>query len=512
MSNHTPLPALSPDHADLTAANLDRPGRLLLVDDDSVVRTLARRILEQVGHTVEAVSDPNQALRLFQQQPFDLVITDVNMPSKSGFELLDEVKAADQEIEFIMITGQPQIQEVLKAMRDDRVADFILKPFDHVWLRQTVVKVLRQRRIRELSEQLQYELRVQNQRQARQIELLSNLARVMSVISATLDEQEVMRKALHEARRLFDADWVLGLRHNGNADTLAVEHCLIGEQLDAPCMLVGTEVQRNLHPVLTDVWLPEKQMTAQRVSLPPESPFGQWMGRPSAAELLVAAIAPAGEPYGMLMLGRAETRPFSDEEYVALNLFLQHLGVALLNAELHAEVNVLATTDSLTGLLNRRELWRRAEAALAELDPQMGHAAVLMLDIDHFKGVNDTFGHTAGDKVLKAVGNVCRQSVRQFDLVGRYGGEEFMTVLINADHRTAERVANRIWKNISALELDWEGRPVRVTASVGVAISTPDVRLPLNRLVVEADEAQYQAKQSGRNRIVLAWAEAAGVN
>ncbi|MBB5331691.1 sensor domain-containing diguanylate cyclase [Tunturiibacter gelidoferens] len=169
---------------------------------------------------------------------------------------------------------------------------------------------------------------------------------------------------------------------------------------------------------------------------------------------------------------------------------------------LEDEMKMLATVDSLTGAYNRR---KGNEFLIAEANRQARNGrpfAVLMLDIDHFKTINDGFGHTAGDSVLCAFVRICKNTLRSIDVVVRWGGEEFLLVLPDTDAAEAMSTAERVRTATSAMEVTSpEGLPIRFTISIGVAVSAGDS--PGN-LLSRSDLALYAAKTGGRNRVILA--------
>jgi diguanylate cyclase (GGDEF)-like protein len=164
----------------------------------------------------------------------------------------------------------------------------------------------------------------------------------------------------------------------------------------------------------------------------------------------------------------------------------------------------LAALDPLTGVANRR-------AAIAALDRDVARAvrtresiSVMMVDIDHFKRVNDQFGHPVGDQVLCNVVNVLRERVRTQDLVGRYGGEEFLVVLPDTDLAGAQQLARQLCEAVSGSRLQREGASIAVTVSIGVFGGRLEPGDSWDMLIAAADRALYQAKESGRNRVEAA--------
>lgn len=173
--------------------------------------------------------------------------------------------------------------------------------------------------------------------------------------------------------------------------------------------------------------------------------------------------------------------------------------------EKNAELERLSISDGLTGLYNHRhihaELWEEFERVQRTQEP----LALTMLDIDHFKHINDTYGHQAGDAVLEQLAQILRETAREIDKLGRYGGEEFMALLPDTDLDAGEVFAERVRKAVEAREFDINGdTPVTLTISAGVA-TCPHSRIGNPELLVDwADRALYQAKKSGRNRVVRA--------
>ena len=164
------------------------------------------------------------------------------------------------------------------------------------------------------------------------------------------------------------------------------------------------------------------------------------------------------------------------------------------------QLNALATTDGLTGLFNRRHFIELAEKELDRSRRYRSPLSVLLFDIDHFKHVNDTYGHRAGDRVLAALGEKSRSLFRSIDLIARVGGEEFAVLMPETDTENAQRAAERFRKRIDDMRLSSEGEEITISISIGVAPQTPRVS-DIELLLPHADIALYTAKQAGRNRI-----------
>jgi diguanylate cyclase (GGDEF)-like protein len=171
--------------------------------------------------------------------------------------------------------------------------------------------------------------------------------------------------------------------------------------------------------------------------------------------------------------------------------------VALSEAERRAQ------TDPLTGVLNRRSLIERLEAACLRARARGLPIALLFIDLDHFKQINDSFGHQAGDACLRAIIDPIHAELRQSDVIGRYGGEEFVVILSSADAAAASPIAQRILERVAGVRVDGFGAPIRLTCSIGVAASDT-LGVWGEHLIAQADAAVYVAKRLGRNQVQMA--------
>ncbi|MBI5498293.1 MAG: GGDEF domain-containing protein [Deltaproteobacteria bacterium] len=177
-------------------------------------------------------------------------------------------------------------------------------------------------------------------------------------------------------------------------------------------------------------------------------------------------------------------------------------GLAVTNRRLFEKMERMATTDGLTGLVNHRTFQDRFAEALKRAQRYQHPIGVILTDIDHFKNVNDTYGHPVGDEVIRQVAGVLRQVARTTDIVARYGGEEFAVVMEETDAEGGLAVAERIRQSVQAIVVETEMGPLKVTLSLGVA-AWPTHGAEKHHLIERADQALYTAKHSGRNRAVI---------
>jgi diguanylate cyclase (GGDEF)-like protein len=204
--------------------------------------------------------------------------------------------------------------------------------------------------------------------------------------------------------------------------------------------------------------------------------------------------------FGSLMLFGDD---FEDEDRMTAVSLASHAVVALDNARLHRIVERQALVDGLTGLPNRRQCEETLADELARVERFGGPLSIVVADLDWFKDINDRYGHPAGDTVLREFGLLLRETVRDIDLAGRWGGEEFLLILPGTDVEGGAQVAERIRVALAGrIVLAGDGTPIPVTASFGVA-ATPAARTA-SELFAAADAAMYEAKRTGRNRVATA--------
>lgn len=222
--------------------------------------------------------------------------------------------------------------------------------------------------------------------------------------------------------------------------------------------------------------------------------------------LFIIPLAAHNYLWGLLVLERKPHRePFVKADYELIRVLVEHLAILLENMRLYRQTMDLAIRDGLTGLLNHRRLLERLQEETSRSLRYYHPMTLLMIDVDYFKRYNDTYGHQQGDEVLRILAKILQQNIRRSDIVGRYGGEEFVIVLPETRKEAAVVLAQRLCEIVAATPFPgYPGGPsTRCTISIGVA-TYPEDGFTVSDLVAAADAALYRAKRFGKNRVVVA--------
>jgi diguanylate cyclase (GGDEF)-like protein len=221
--------------------------------------------------------------------------------------------------------------------------------------------------------------------------------------------------------------------------------------------------------------------------------------------IVVLPLVVHERPLGTLVLGSKRRAAFHEAARSTLEVLASHMAVSLSNVRMMRRLEELATMDGLTGLLNKRALLEVADQKILASRRFGRHLAALIVDIDHFKKVNDTHGHDVGDVVIKGLGEILRRMKRNTDAVARFGGEEFVIVCEETDGRGVWLLAERVREELERTTFHPTGKggtELKVTCSIGAAVLS-EVGSTWEPLFKAADDALYVSKRGGRNKTTL---------
>ena len=445
---------------------------VLIVEDDRFFRELYADMLSGAGYTVAVADCGEAALMRLQQEAFGLVLTDLAMPGISGLELLTRIKSRDPSIDVILVTANADLESALFALRHG-ARDYLVKPINQDELLHAVRLCMEQRCL--LSENV--ELRT-----------MVGLLQTSQALAGSLDLDAVCHLALEAlAREVGTERGLVLLQHESNGYQL--KEC---KGLDAA---TGAALQAAVLPIVNRQRYRRGQLL--RIAVDETCPVCR---RADLREALVVPLLVQSHCSALAVLANEAGSPLplpKSERNVAF--LVEHGGRALDNALRFAATQEMLYLDELSGLFNYRYLKIALEREMKRADRYATKLSVLFLDLDNFKLVNDTYGHLVGSTLLRELGQLLSRSVREVDVVIRYGGDEYTIILVETGPDLAHQVAERLRRTIeSHTFMARDGYQIRLTASLGLA-AYPDDTTELNDLLTMADKAMYAGKSAGKN-------------
>ncbi len=459
--------------------------RVLVVEDEEIIRRLISATLKREGMDVHVANNGRSGLQTLLRYHIDVVITDLMMKEMDGLTFLQEALKIWPWLRCIICSGYID-NEVMDKAREMGVKEFLYKPIN---LQALIEGVRREahggKSLREVSDN---ELFNRNQYQ---------LALLRQISESALSAHSLL-PALKELgsglARLLPCDLVsvLALENDESILYTKLEAPLAPGALEA----LQKEVLRR-HRALTSFPM-DMEKLRKEVDNPKES---KDLLPVEMKSLVTVPVISGGDVRGMLTLASRKEKAFGFTDISFLYHASHHLSTLL--AAL-GQMRQFAVRDYLTGLFNRRHLEETLERSWLLARRYHHTMSVMVVDIDHFKDINDLRGHAAGDLVLQEFSRILQSVTRASDLLGRYGGDEFIIILPEANMTEAVGLAERINEAIRSQRFSVGEESLKLTASIGIAMGLPDDKsISQKRLLEEADLALYQAKQQGKDRYVV---------
>ncbi len=440
--------------------------QILLVDDEKVARTLYADFLTGAGHQVVAVPSTADARGAFDNQHFDLVVTDLIFPQSDGMELLQWVKSQNAAVEVLVITALDKVEPAVRAIKSG-ASDYLVKPITPETLAQAVNRALTQHSLLKEHEALR-----------RYVTLLEAGQR----IATTLDRDRLVETATSSFLGLCGADGTALFIRDDEVLSLAGWAGIAPEEREALGATISPLVAKRLE---------EPKRAGGELSVD---------GTGFANAFLLPAVddGPLG---AVLLLYKHEVSATGVEAGAYL---ARHLALALRNLGRFAEVEDLVYLDDLTHLFNSRYLELVLDKEFKNASKGEKPFSLLFLDLDYFKSVNDTHGHVVGSKLLVEVSRILKSCVRDNDVVCRWGGDEYVLLLRGTDSGGALKVAERVRRAVESHRfLAREGFGLNITTCIGIA-TFPEHAQDKDTLLDFADRAMYRGKKGSRNIVYMA--------
>lgn len=333
---------------------------------------------------------------------------------------------------------------------------------------------------------------------ARKTDQLLFLNQMLSRASQSLDPGTILNRAKEDMNLLFPVSALQAVFWNPSATESIEAELLISPNTD------GSVRQEWMDHLLENaVRLAAAPVKNFRLDLLPSSGSNTPLHGPEAEETVVMPLRTGYEYFGCLALCSPKGTRLAKDQVQTMRAAINHLALALKNALLYTQAKTQAEYDGLTKIHNRASFDERLTEEVKRHQRHGHDFSLLMLDLDHFKRINDDYGHQAGDAVLRGIGMVLADTLRISDFTARYGGEEFVVLLPQTSEDKAWLLAERLRKRIAKKRFDYLGKPIQVTVSIGVASISPDCLSKVDTLIKDADEALYRAKSKGRNMVCL---------
>jgi len=326
----------------------------------------------------------------------------------------------------------------------------------------------------------------------RRLQQLDTLVEMTKLINSTLDTRQVREKSIIAIMQLMDTEAASMLLLDSQTKELYFE-VVMGEKKNE-IQSIRIEAGKGIASHVARTGVPLIVQDAQN-----DERFFPGVDQTSGfktRDILCVPIIFKERTLGVLQAINRRHGAFAGDDIVILHALANQIAIAIENAELYQD----SISDGLTGIYQRRYLDLRLKEEMHSAMRYQHPLSLMMLDVDHFKQVNDRFGHSTGDEVLKKLASIMIQGTRLSDVVGRYGGEEFMIIVPHINQRDVEIVAERIRRSIANCDING----IRVTVSIGIAHfdGRPD-KVEYDRLLELADGALYEAKETGRNKLVI---------
>jgi diguanylate cyclase (GGDEF)-like protein len=465
---------------------MDIRKRIFIIDDEKDILFILKEFFRNHGieaSTFEAI--PDVAAEIREKKP-SAVLLDINLPDISGIEILKKIKKIDPNVPIIMMTGQPDEEKKIESLRSGAYA-LLGKPFKSY---EEVYHIVNNAANHYIETQ-------------RTIELTAEIEKRHEHERLNLLELDFLKKLQLMIGETEDPAFVI-------KNSFALLKNFLNFQAFAALMLQGEDINIQIYPnVGSDTMLMECITTTLMSKAPERSKVEKHMSEMMAVgrdippsggtkyNYMTVDISSRDRIYGYAGLYRV--LPFHEDEAAIFNRFCSNIAMTLEKIRLFNEIKNLSIHDGLTGIYNHAFI---VEALKDEVERSKRYGSLLsiaLFDIDDFKKINDTYGHLAGDAVLQKLAELLKTSLRAIDIVGRYGGEEFLAILPETDGLNGYIVAERFKERIENETFASGEGDIKITISGGVAHYAHG--MDVNRLIKVADDSLYTAKRKGKNRI-----------
>jgi len=421
---------------------------ILIVEDQHIILTYIKSILKKKFGTIHTALNGAEGLNLYKTHKPDIVVTDLQMPVMDGLEMIQHIRTLDPDAKILITSAYSNTNYMLKAI-DLGVNGFHIKPID--------------------SDRL--------------LEQIDALVKQLSLEEKALEEEEkfrVLSSAARDAIVMMDINGMVTFWNQG-------AERIFGYTKEE---VIGKELHKFLAP---DYYYEDHNKAMPKFR---NSGDGKFVGKTIELKAL-------RKDQSSIAVELSLTSVKLHNEWNAIGIMRDITDRILAKEELikaYKKMDILAHTDHLTQLSNRLDMMEKLNYECTRFERSAVQFSIAIGDVDGFKEINDTYGHQAGDEVLSNIAHILQTSIRKQDIVGRWGGEEFILMFPKTTLEGALIVAEKIRKSIEEADFEYEQNKIRATITFGVA--TYDEKMDIDACIKMADEALYKGKKRGKNCVV----------
>jgi two-component system, cell cycle response regulator len=459
---------------------------LIIIDDETSLLSVLQEYLEQQGlrvFTYETIPDLENELK--EKEP-QAVLLDILMPQVSGIDILKKIKLINNKIPVIMMTGFADNNKRVESLRSGAYA-LLTKPFNNMEeLYHTINNAMNHHMESIRKEELSIEVEERYRREKMNILELDFLKNLQHMIGETEDPGTVLKNASLLLKNFLDFKYFGVLLLQNDEVSIQVFPRFEDER----------ELLESIASALFEK-LPHSERNQKRKVILQDDVKETHFTVDGDGESTIFELSTTNKVYGYAGLFR--DAPFETQETLIFGKFCAHIALTLEKIRLFREIKVLSIHDGMTGVFNHAHAIEEVNLEIERAKRYNVEFSIILLDVDNFKEVNDSYGHLAGNFVLKSIARLIETNLRTIDIIGRYGGDEFVVILPQIDLDNTLIAGERLRQAVESETFVYNDNPIRLTISLGVAIY--QVGKSTQTLIKIADDNLYRAKKEGKNRI-----------
>jgi diguanylate cyclase (GGDEF)-like protein len=466
---------------------------ILVVDDEEIICDLLDSILKE-SYKVVTCRTGKEALTLIAERDFDIVISDLSLPDVSGLDVIKYAKEKDDFTEVLIITGFASLDSATIAINMG-VSAYLTKPLSVNNLLLQVEKAVATRLFHTKSLELMKDSGAVAPHVKDHLSDITSLYYFSRKLMLSLELPEIMRVILQEINDRMDATLsVMALKYLNYSEIAAMPHT--GE-------IDGKAVKDIILPHWDNTFGMLNRIHFEKGDIPYTVYKGKSGPPPSLTGLKLTGVQLSlmGQTIGSLCIFRRSEAAAPSSESQFLLVFSSFVSSVIEHGYVDLQAKLQARTDSLTGIANHRSFHETLAREIARSDRNKSDFALVLIDIDNFKSINDKHGHLVGDAVIKNLTSRISSVIRRGDLFARHGGEEFALILPDTSVQGSKILAQRVCSMIGAEPFVFFKTSLHYTISLGLSIYSGNDPRTKDELIAEADEALYLSKKTGKNRV-----------